>query len=114
MSFGSRGFHRGSPFCIEMRSVSFEIQMRFSHGNLLPFIALQMALTVAGVNRFFSCSACGKLYVRKEQRTPNKGQANYCSAEACKKEALRRADQNRRMRVIKARELNASGVSGPK
>ena len=90
---------------------AFEIKMRFSNGNLLPFIALQMALTVAGVNRFFSCSACGKLYVRKEQRTPNKGQSNYCSAEACKKEALRRTDENRRMRVIKARELKASGVS---
>jgi hypothetical protein len=90
---------------------AFEIQMRFSYGNLLPFIALQMALTVAGVNRFFSCSACGKLYVRKEQRTPNKGQSNYCSAEACKKEALRRADQNRRMRVIRVRELHVSGVS---
>lgn len=76
---------------------------------LLSFIALQIAMTVAGAHSLFICSCCKVPYVRKT-KAPRKDQANYCS-ECGLEEALRRADSARRERRQQARQMSAAGLS---
>ena len=52
--------------------------LEISYGNsLINAISLQLALAVANVEGLFTCNGCGIPYIR-ENRSPNKGQANYC------------------------------------
>jgi len=73
------------------------------HGCLLAAIALQLALTLAGVDALFTCSACGRIYPRGKKR-PKPGQENYCD-NCGRSAALRVADRRRR-----ARKLHKSGT----
>jgi ssDNA-binding Zn-finger/Zn-ribbon topoisomerase 1 len=78
------------------------------HHCMFSAIALQLALTIAGTNRLFTCSGCGYPYSRKN-KAPKPHQANFCPR--CGPEALRQADQRRRKKMADARHLKQQGLS---
>jgi transposase-like protein len=83
------------------------------HGSLLAAVAMQLVLApFAG--GLFVCDGCGWPYIRvkggKRVRLPNAGQKNFC--ENCGvATARRKADERRRERVGRAREMARRGAS---
>jgi transposase-like protein len=81
-------------------------------GRMLSAVAMQLALDVACGERMFTCSGCGKPYIRPVgRRRPNAGQSNFCSTcgrnRAPQREAEKRYRENRR----EALKLAAAGAS---
>lgn len=91
----------------------FEIVYRRKFGSgLRGALALQLALAVSQSEGLFVCSYCGLPYFRASSlRRPKPGQNNYC--EDCRKSGFpqRVADQKRRERIEKARQLRSEGLS---
>ncbi len=77
---------------------------------LLGAIALQLVLTMAATESFFTCSGCGLPYVRTKKR-PKPGESNFCESCNESRVALRNADRARRGRIQQARQLRADGLS---
>jgi rRNA maturation endonuclease Nob1 len=87
---------------------SEELEIYYNH-LLLGAVALQLSLEVANSEGLYVCSGCRKLYTRSK-KDPGAGRLNFC--DACgRTESLRQADQRRRGRVAKARQLHAEGAT---
>jgi len=89
----------------------FDLQIDY-HGLLFPAIALQLALVVADADSLYSCSGCGKPYIRpRERKRPKSGWANYC--DQCLEDgvAQRRAVETYRQKRGEAVRLHAAGMS---
>jgi hypothetical protein len=76
----------------------------FDFGGRLPcYIGFQLMLVISGGDAF-TCSACGKAYIRPRGRTapkglrkaPKPGQRNYCQSEECIREGNRLAAERYR------------------
>ncbi len=78
----------------------------FFRGRLLAAIALQLVLTVSGVESPRLCSGCKQLYIRTK-KDPKSGEANYCDR-CVKTEPGRQADKRRRERAQEARRLHVA------
>jgi hypothetical protein len=79
------------------------------HGYLFAALALQLALSIAGADSLFTCSACGAPYVRQVKR-PKPGAANYCSNCNRKGIAQRRAVETYREKKADAIRLQSAGT----
>jgi hypothetical protein len=78
------------------------------HGCAFSALALQLAMVIAGARRLFVCSGCGATYPRK-QKAPKPGQENFCPS-CGRKAALRKADERRREKIARARQLTEQGT----
>jgi hypothetical protein len=75
-------------------------------GSMICYIGFQLMLVLAGGD-LFTCSACGKPYIRPRGRnapkglrkTPKTGERNYCQGEDCIREGNRLAAKRRRERI---------------
>ena len=88
----------------------WELRIDF-HGLLFAALAMQLALVVADADSLYSCSGCGRPYLRaRERKRPKRGWGNYC--EACVKQgvAQRRAVSVYRGRKAAAVRMHRSGV----
>lgn len=90
---------------------TWELSVSFQ-GRLLGALALQLALAVSRSDVPFTCSECGKVYIRgrdegqsRRRRRPNPGWRNFCP-ECGRKAAVRAADERRRRTIAEARRLN--------
>jgi hypothetical protein len=82
------------------------------HGLLFPAIALQLALVLADADSLYTCSGCGRPYVRpRDRKRPKSGWANYCAQCANDGVAQRRAAEAYRERLREAGRLHSAGVS---
>jgi hypothetical protein len=82
------------------------------HGLLFPAIALQLGLVVADADSLYSCSGCGKPYIRpRKRKRPKSGWANYC--DQCLEEgvAQRRAVETYRQKRAEVVRLHSAGMS---
>ena len=89
----------------------WQIEISYNH-QLLAFIALQLALTISGVDKLYLCSGCQKGYPR-ERRAPKEGWSNFCETcrgETGRSEAWRQADKKRREKIRDARRLYSEGI----
>jgi transposase-like protein len=87
----------------------WQIEMQF-RGRFLAAVALQMALAVANAESLFTCNGCGRPYIRKKQRKPNAGQANFCSDCTGRRKPQREAEKRYRESRREARKLAGAGV----
>jgi hypothetical protein len=79
---------------------------------LLGAIAFQLALTLCSAESFFTCSGCGRPYLRRK-KLPKPGESNFCESCAQSGVALRNADRRRRKRIQESRQLRSNGVAIP-
>jgi transposase-like protein len=91
-------------------SLAFGEELEVDYNNLLlGAVALQLSLQVADSEGLYICSGCNKFYSRSK-RSPGRGRLNFC--DSCGRAAsVQKADQRRRERVIKARQLHADGAT---
>lgn len=99
-----------SDFGVEWNSRSgrWELCVDY-HGFLFAAIALQLALSLAGVESLYTCSGCGAPYVREIKR-PKPGTANYCPKCSHKGIAQRRAVDAYREKKAEAMRLDDMGT----
>ena len=90
------------------RSERWELHVDY-HGFLFAALALQMALSLAGVESLYTCSGCGAPYVRELKR-PKPGTANYCPKCSAMGVAQRRAVDAYREKKAEAIRLASAGV----
>lgn len=90
------------------RAQKWELQIDY-HGFLFAAIALQLALVVADADSLFTCSGCGRPYIREKKR-PKTGWANYCDQCTKRGVAGRRAVENYREKQAEARRLASEGI----
>ena len=82
------------------------------HGLLFPAIALQLALVLADADSLYSCSGCGRPYIRpRERKRPKSGWANYCHQCSEDGVAQRRAVESYRQKRAEALQLHSTGSS---
>jgi hypothetical protein len=104
MKLGRPGLYLG----LDDSNRGWQLELFFG-GKLLAALALQLALTVSGVEAPHLCSGCKHLYIRTK-KNPKTGDANYC--DRCgRDEALRQADNRRRTKILEARRLHAEGMT---
>jgi hypothetical protein len=86
-------------------------QIEFSYGSfLLSAVALQMTLAVLREHSVYTCSECGVPYSRGTRKRPKTGDANFCD-KCGRTAAVRQAQERRRGKIAKAREMRAAGSS---
>ena len=99
-----------SDFGVHWNSHSARWELRVDyHGFLFAALALQLALSLAGVDSLYTCSGCGAPYVRELKR-PKPGTANYCPKCSQKGIAQRRAVDAYREKKAEAVRLEALDI----
>jgi hypothetical protein len=78
---------------------------------LFAAIALQLVLVVAEADNLYTCSGCGRPYIRTTKRRPKAGWANYCANCFVDGSAERKAAKKYRERRSEAQRLKAAGIS---
>ncbi len=101
----------GVSLALTVNEGTWDLRVSFQ-GRLIGALALQLALAVSRSDVPFTCSECGKVYIRgrdegqsRRRRRPNPGWRNFCP-ECGRKAAVRAADERRRRNVAEARRLH--------
>lgn len=99
--------HGVSDFRIDWDGRRWNLKVDY-HGFLFAAIALQLALVLADADSLYSCSGCGRPYIRDKKR-PKPGCDNYC--ENCKGISKRKAVETYREKKARACQLRSDGMS---
>jgi len=71
---------------------------------LFGVLALQLMMSISGINSAAICTACSRTYSR--ERRPKTGQANYCPNKSCQMAARREATRRWRIANKERQKLN--------